>query len=333
MESDLQNRCDQLLENYDRMTIGNKFEYNSLIAAGAAMYAAAGTQVDTERLLECRKLLKTRKGIFSNYRGTAEFIVRCKLAMSNDPESYFERLDSVYGELKNAFSSEQTLLAAIVITDFAERGKESDAVEKTRTIYKEMSKAHPWLTSQDDMPFAALMAVVKKDAVSVYEEAESNYAILKEKLNATPGTRQMLSHVLALYPGHSEIKCDRICRLAAGLKAAKHPLSGDRYVAILGTLAASPLKEDDLIRMIADADDYIKQHKGFHGLFGIDRNVRRMLAVQMVEAAQEESDETGTMSGAAAVSTMISSSIEVAIITLLLMYTVIATTSAASHHS
>ena len=329
MNPELQNKCDQFLENYDKMQAGNKLEYDSLVAAGAAMYAASGAEVDTERLQACKKLLKSRKGVFSNYRGTAEFIVRCKLAMSDDQDAYFDRLDAVYKALKNAFSSEQTLLAAIVITDLAEPGQEIAAAEKTKTIYKEMSKAHPWLTSQEDMPFAALMAVAKKDAVLAYEEAESNYAILKENLHASADTRQMLSHVLSLYPGPAESKCDRICRIAAGLKAAKHPLSGDRYMAILGTLVCSSLSDDELIRMIGDADDYIRQHKGFHGMFGIGQNVRRMLAVQMVEAVHDEDRRAGGMNGTAAVSSLISSSIEIAIITLLLMYTVIITTSAA----
>ncbi|MBR4473984.1 MAG: DUF4003 family protein [Oscillospiraceae bacterium] len=328
MHAKLEDKCKQLMKNYDRMKPGNGLEYNQLLAAGAAMYVAAGKEVDAERLKECKKLLKSRKGIFSNYRGTAEFIVRCKLALSEDPKSYFERLDRVYREMKTALSSEQDLLAAIVITDFVKAGEESAAVQKTKSIYKEMHKTHPWLTGKEDMPFAALMAITNKDSVSVYEEAENNFTILKENLSATPGTRQMISHVLALYPGHAEIKCDKICRIAKGLKEAKHPLPKDYYMAILGTLAGSSLPAEELVGMIAEADDLLKKHKGFGGIFGIGSSVRRMLAVQMVEAVQEKSS-TADETSAGMISSMIGSSIEVSIITLVLMYAVIASSSAA----
>ena len=332
MQTELQKKCDLLTENYDRMSKGNKLEFNTMIAAGAAMFAAADAEADTERVKECRKLLKEKKGIFSNFRGTAEFIIRCKMALSKDPEAYLARLDSVYSELANFLSTGQTLLAAMVIAEFAAPEEQSAVVEKTKTIFKEMEKTHPWLTNQDDMPFAALMTATGKDAVSVYEEAESNYEILKQELDATPNTRQMLSHILALYPGHAEIKCDRVCRLAAGLKEAKHALSGDRYMAILGMMAGSTVPVDELVRAIGEADDYLKQHEGFHGLFGIGPNVRRMLAVQMVAAAQEKSGTADAMGGAA-VSTAISSSIEVAIITLMVLYTMITISATTGSHS
>jgi len=70
--------------------------------------------------------------------------------------------------------------------------------------------------------------------------------------------------------------------------------------------------------MIADADDYLKRHKRFHGIFGIGANARRMLAVQMVEVAQEKDSMSGSVGGAA-LSSAISSSVEIAIITLLMM--------------
>ena len=35
-----------------------------------------------------------------------------------------------------------------------------------------MKEVHPWLTSENDLPFAALMAVSGKDASAVYAEAE-----------------------------------------------------------------------------------------------------------------------------------------------------------------
>ncbi|MBR0161293.1 MAG: DUF4003 family protein, partial [Oscillospiraceae bacterium] len=76
----IQDKCDQLIENYNRILPGNHFEHSGLLAAGAAMYLANGLKVDPEKLRECKRMIRKQKGLFSNFRGTAEFIVRCKMA-------------------------------------------------------------------------------------------------------------------------------------------------------------------------------------------------------------------------------------------------------------
>ena len=170
------------------------------------------------------------------------------------------------------------MLAAMIL---AEQDGSGSLAEKTKSIYKEMKEAHPWLTSEDDLPFAALMAVSGRDASAVYAEAEEIYALLKEKLKADKNTMQMLSHILAIRSGRAEEKCEKLCALAAGLKAAGHSLGRGSRLAILGILADSGLPADTLVDRICEADDFLKQHKPFHGLFGVGRECRRMFAVQM----------------------------------------------------
>lgn len=328
MQTGLQSKCDRLLENWAALQSASPFEYQAMRLAAASLYLAAGKTVDAERLKACKKLLRKKKGVFSNFRGIAELLVRCKMALADDAEAWLERLDGVYGALRNAFSGEQVLLAAMVITDLTEPGQESAAAARTKDIYAQMREAHPWLTSQEDMPFAALMAVTGKDSSSVYEEAEKVYESLKEDFPASAESRQMLSHLLALYPGHAEVKCARLRSLAVGLKKAKHPLGRHRYIAVLGSLAGAKPPVEALVGMIGETDDYLRQFKPFKGAFGVSGNMRRMIAVQLVESELSESGQ-GAFADAA-VSPVVSTSIEVTIITLMLMYAVIAATSASS---
>ena len=325
----IQEKCEELAKNYEIMRKGNQLEHTSLVAAGAAMFVAAGKEADAERLLACRKLIKQRKGIFSNFRGYAEFVIRCKMALAEDPEAYLNRLDEIYAGLKNFFSTSQTVLAAVMIADLTEPVLQMEAVKRTKEIYKEMEKAHFFMTSQDDMPFAALMAAMGRDSASVYEEAEKIYAILKTDLRATGETRQMLSHILSIYPGPAEARCAKLCSIAEGLKEAGHALSRNRYMAVIGTLAASQAPTEQIVSMIGEADGCLKQYRPFKGIFGVGRNFRRMVAVQMAAAVLEEQGASPVL-GAAGVSSMISSSIEVAIITLVTMYAIIASASASS---
>ena len=297
-------------------------EFPEMVLACAGIFLAAGVTPDMNRLAECKKLLKSKAGIFSNFRGSDELLVRCKMALSADPELYFENLEREYQRIKTFFSGEQTVLAAMIL---AEQGSSvEDLAEKTKQIYKDMKEAHPWLTSENDLPFAALMAVSGRDASSVYAEAEEIYALLGKNLHADKDTRQMLSHILAIRSGSAEEKCDKLCALADSLKAAGHSLGRGSRLAILGILADSTLPTASLVERISETDDFLKQYKPFHGIFGVGKDCRRMFAVQIVHSSLSNEDSLGT-------SAMVAASVELAIITMILLMIIVSTS--ASYHA
>ena len=322
MDRQIETRSLNLVENYRILSGRNKMEFPEMVLACAGIFLAAGVTPDMNRLAECKKLLKSKAGIFSNFRGSDELLVRCKMALSADPELYFENLEREYQRIKTFFSGEQTVLAAMIL---AEQGSSvEDLAEKTKQIYKDMKEAHPWLTSENDLPFAALMAVSGRDASSVYAEAEEIYALLGKNLHADKDTRQMLSHILAIRSGSAEEKCDKLCALADGLKAAGHSLGRGSRLAILGILADSTLPTASLVERICETDDFLKQYKPFHGIFGVGKDCRRMFAVQMVHSSLSNEDSLGT-------SAMVAASVELAIITMILLMIIVSTS--ASYHA
>ena len=322
MDRQIETRSLNLVENYRILSGRNKMEFPEMVLACAGIFLAAGVTPDMNRLAECKKLLKSNAGIFSNFRGSDELLVRCKMALSADPELYFENLEREYQRIKTFFSGEQTVLAAMIL---AEQGSSvEDLAEKTKQIYKDMKEAHPWLTSENDLPFAALMAVSGRDASSVYAEAEEIYALLGKNLHADKDTRQMLSHILAIRSGSAEEKCDKLCALADGLKAAGHSLGRGSRLAILGILADSTLPTASLVERISETDDFLKQYKPFHGIFGVGKDCRRMFAVQMVHSSVSNEDSLGT-------SAMVAASVELAIITMILLMIIVSTS--ASYHA
>ncbi len=324
MDRQIENKCLELVENYRILAADNKLDFTEMILACAGLYLAAGTRPDPGKVQACRKLLKSKAGLFSNFRGSDELLVCCKMALAADPERYFEDTERAYQSIKTFFSGEQTVLAAMIL---AEQGASAEGLaDKTKQIYKEMKEAHPWLTSENDLPFAALMAVTGREASSVYAEAEEIYACLKHTLKADKDTLQMLSHILAVRSGRTEEKCEKLCALAEGLKAAGHSLGRGSRLAILGILADSKLPVDLLVGQIGEADDFLKQHKPFRGIFGVGAECRRLFAVQMVQAAHSGEDSLGT-------SAMLAASVELAIVTAILMMIIVSSTAAASTSS
>ena len=323
MDRQTENKCQALVENYRILASGNKLEFTEMILSCAGIYLAAGVAPDMDRIKECKKLLKSRAGIFSNFRGSDELLVRCKMALSPDPELYFNALEREYQSIKTFFSGEQTVLAAMIL---AEQGASAgDLSEKTKQIYKEMKEAHPWLTSENDLPFAALMAASGRDAAAVYAEAEEIYAILQKNLRAGSDTLQMLSHILAIRAGRAADKCEKLAALADGLKTARHSLGRGSRLAILGILADSGLPTDELVERICQADDFLKQYKPFRGIFGVGKDCRRMFAVQMVHSSLSDEDSLGA-------SALLTASVELAITTMILLMVIVSST-AASHAS
>ena len=322
MDRQIETRSLNLVENYRILSGRNKMEFPEMVLACAGIFLAAGVTPDMNRLAECKKLLKSKAGIFSNFRGSDELLVRCKMALSADPELYFENLEREYQRIKTFFSGEQTVLAAMIL---AEQGSSvEDLAEKTKQIYKDMKEAHPWLTSENDLPFAALMAVSGRDASSVYAEAEEIYALLGKNLHADKDTRQMLSHILAIRSGSAAEKCEKLCALADGLKAAGHSLGRGSRLAILGILADSTLPTASLVERICETDDFLKQYKPFHGIFGVGKDCRRMFAVQIVHSSVSGEDTLGA-------SAMVAASVELAIITMILLMIIVSTS--ASYHA
>lgn len=321
MERETEKKCLDLVENYRMLSSGNKLAFTEMLLACAGIYLSAGVTPDMARFEECRKLLRSRAGMFSSFRGTDELLVAAKMALAADPALYFENLEREYRRIKGFFSGEQTVLAAMILAEQGDSGE--DLAEKAKGLYQEMRQAHPWLTSENDLPFAALMAVSGKDPSAIYGEAEEIYALLQKKLRADRDTKQLLSHILAVRDGRAEEKCEKLLAVAEGLKAAGHSLGAGSRLAILGVLADSGLPTDALVDQICEADDFLKQYKPFHGLLGVSRACRRMFAVQMVQASLSPADSLRA-------SSMLTASIELAIVTMIILM-IVMSSSASSH--
>ena len=68
MDRQTESSCLGLLENYRTLAAGNRMEFTEMVLACAGIYLAAGASPDLDRLKACKTLLKSKAGIFSNFR-------------------------------------------------------------------------------------------------------------------------------------------------------------------------------------------------------------------------------------------------------------------------
>ena len=298
MKENLLALCESFIANRDTVKRVYKLESDYVYPCCANIFTSRGLEAEEEKLLECKRIIKSQAGVFSNFRGSIEAPLASFMALESDPEGKMALAQEYYGLLKQYFwGSEYLTLIAVLLTDLADRQTVDEKIARGREIYQRMKKEHPFLTSSEDSVFAVMLAFSEKDNDALIEEMEACYRLLKEKFMSS-NSMQTVSHVLAMAEGTPEDKTDRLIRLYDDIRNA-----GGKYGKYheLATLAALSLQAGDLdetTRDMLDADEFLSQQKGY-GVFGMDRRTRMMHAAMIVSdlLAPNEPTQAAALTG------------------------------------
>lgn len=281
MNTELQKYCDLLVENRKVIHDVLPLESDMMCMAAAMLYTGRGARANADTLRETRAILKSHAGVFSDFRGMLETVTVCKMAMSGAPERWLTELEQVYGMVKKNrwMGSERKLLAAMTILECKGTAEAERYAEGTNALYRRMKETHPWLTSDEDLPFAALLAVSDLPADSLTEDMEQCYTLLKATFGDSD-IRQSASHVLSLSPMDPPAKCALLSEVFDTLKAEKHRYSSGWAVPVLASLITPERAAGEIAALIMEADDYLKTFKGF-GSWSMGSDCRRMYAAML----------------------------------------------------
>lgn len=270
--------CEQLMENKEKFGAAFKWENALMHLSCAEIYLSKGKAVEKDALEACKKLLKTKLGSFSAFRGMVQTPVTAMLAVNENPEELLDNAVKVYELLKKYFSASNYLpIAAMMIAQMAEPYQYEQIATRTHTLYKLMKEKHRFLTSEEDSTFCALMALSDKSDSELMEEAEKCFTILKGK-GFSANAIQSLGNVLTLCEGDAEEKCEKTMQLFDKLKAAKHRYGKEYELPTLGLLAMSGEDLDSIVQEMAEIDNWLANQKGFGMWSGISEQQRLMYA-------------------------------------------------------
>ncbi|MCR4739305.1 MAG: DUF4003 domain-containing protein [Lachnospiraceae bacterium] len=286
MREIIERRSALLAENQRIMCKNFRFEHSLTNAVAAAAYAEKDKAVDVDLLKEAKKLLKERKGIFSEFRSYAEIMISAKMALSGKPGEYMEELFDVYDRLKKGriFGSSYKVLAAMSIVD---QGKYSEAdrlIDKMYELLKGMKKEHPFLTSDEDTCFAVLLAMIDKSVEDILTEIEQSYQILKKNISFHDNAIYSLAQVLTAFDGSAEEKCERALGLLKAFKDAGAKYGKEYELASLGALTDIDADKDEIVSEIIEVSGFLKGKKGF-GMFDMGRETRLMFGTMLVSGS------------------------------------------------
>ena len=315
----LKTKCDLLTDNYASMSKDNSWSSSYIILAAAGEYMAHDAMFDKQRMDSSRSIIKSGAGIFSDFRGMTEYIIRARMSLSDDPQEYFDRMRKIYEILRpGIFGSEFGILASMIILGGVAPLADEETAERTRTIFKAMNQKHRILTAENDMPFAALMAVSGKDIEVLIERSENAFSYLKGRLKVSSDTIQTLANVISVSKRDVVQLCDRIIRIHEILRTSRHSLGRGEASMILASLADNDIDENELAEMVIEAEKYLELSHPFKGFFGLGKEQCRLFASMCVANAVNEGESVG-------VESVVSASVQIsAAISLLMVCLIVA---------
>lgn len=282
MRDSLQQLCTSFLANRDVLKRKFKFESNYMYPVCASIFCARGVSADEDRLLESKRLLKEKTGVFSNFRGYLTLPVCSMLAAKSAPERRMESAMENYRILREQFSSSSYLaLAAFFLADMGVGGSRAqEAAERGKRIYRRMKQEHRLLTSAEDSVFAVLMAFSEQSDDALISDMEACYQLVRQRFSGR-NAAQSVSHVLALSPGAPEDKVSRLIDLYDGLRAAGGKYGKQYQLSTLAAVSVLDAEVSDIVRDMMEVDAFLSKQKGY-GFLSASRQTRMMHAAMLV---------------------------------------------------
>ena len=290
MTDQLRNKCELFTKNRSAILGKFLFEKAMMSIVAGLIFTGADKEADPERLAECRKILEKHTGFFSKYRDTVKLALLSEMALSKDPEQYIDDVKAVYRKLNKGKIKDNTytVLAAMLICTFEKQDSTDESLEKYHEILKHMEKLHPFLTDSEDISYVILLALSDRPVDLILSDMNECFDYLKNtcKIKAGPDAVQGLSELLALTNGDIREKCDRVDSLYHALKESKLGIDDGFACIALGTLVGIDETAEQLANEIIEADEYLKQSKGFDEK-SVDKNHRLMFAIILVAESCE----------------------------------------------
>ncbi len=331
MREVIEKRTELLAENQATLCKAFKLEHSLTNAVVAAAFAEQDRTADPELIKESRKLLKSKQGVFSDFRSYNELIVSTRMALSENPEKYLEEVMEVYDMFQKGkfFGSSYRVLAAMSIVD---QGKFSEAdaiVEKTKTLLKEMNKVHPFITSDEDTCFVVLLAMTDKSVEDILTELEESYKVCKKNFAFHDNAAYSLAQVLTAYDGDFQSKADKAFDFFNAFKEAGTKYGKEYELASLGALIDIDADKNDIVNEIIEVAEYLKGKKGF-GMLDMGKEGRLMFGTMLVSGAYLSGDKANASSIGGDIGRIVA--LQTAIfITMMILISTTTAASAASH--
>ena len=282
MKPELEALCMNFIASRDAVHKAFRLDDSSLFSACANIFCACGKTADTDRLKECRKILKKHTKPFSRFRGRkVRSFLSAVLSLADDPENRMTLANEYYHMLKRQFKgTEYLILAAFLLTDLAGINLTQGEAARGKELFRRMNQKHRILTNNTDSVFAMLLVYSEKTDDKLIEDMEACYIALKTVFSSS-GDVQTMAQVLSSSAGSADEKAQRVSELYNALLEADVRYGRSGELAPLAALSLTDTPVPVLAGEIREVYTFLENQKGY-GSKEEDLNRRAMHAVMIV---------------------------------------------------
>ena len=284
MKKELKRKVDLFLQNKKKIKNIFKYESEANCLLSSFLYTDLDKEVDAKKLIESHELVVDKTNIFSDYRFIS-MILASKMAMTKNPLKYFNRVDE-YKEIlkkKKKFDNLINIFTSLILSDCEENINVDKYIEKEIKIFNLMNDKHPFLTDDEDAPFAMLLALSNKKEKRIDTEVEECYQILRRNIKHAKNACQSMACVLTISDKSVKEKTDKIIDIYNKIKVQKKHIEDNFVLMVLATLIFVDRDSKEIVDDIIEVDKYIGSKKG-SGLWPFGRATRLMFAILLVES-------------------------------------------------
>ncbi len=296
MKPELEQLCVDYIANRDAVSKAFRFDDKALHAVCANIFCACGIAADTDRLKECRRLIREKTRPFSKFRSKkVRSILAVMLSLGENPEDRMALANEYFRVLKRKFKgTEYLVLTAFLFTDLADKPLTEETADRGKELYRIMNRKHRVLTDRTDSVYAMLLACSEKPCEELTGEIDACYALLKNTFSSGSG-RQSASQILAMASGAAEEKAQRLIDLYNALSEAGIKYGRSDEIAPLAALSLTDTPVQVLAEEIKAADDFLKTQEGY----GARQTEEEKRAVHAVMIISDQYADTGRVNVAA----------------------------------
>jgi len=288
----IENKLDLLIKNSNSLEhVKSTFGMGTFKRCNALNLTIRNIDADVNKINDCIDLIRNNSSFFSNFRGNNLLTTAVNLSIQKNPEESFKDIMDIYNKLKNHFFTNQFLvLAAQIIYSYKGTNNVDLLVRNTRRAYNLMKENHMFLTVQEDISSAALIAVTSNNLDETFNDMENCYNILRENGFWAGNNLQALTHILSLFEGTSEEKCNKVIMLDKILRNNSTPLKS-YSLAILGVAALTVNDYENFAKELISANKFLKKQRRF-GSFSLSSVVRNMIVASLISLESIENTDS-----------------------------------------
>lgn len=251
-------KADQMLEYYEVLNRKYKWE-NGLTKQFAALYfVQKKVPVQLERMDAILSAIKSKTGVFSNFRGPSKLMMATLLSThEGDPNTLVESVLASEMLLKEAgFKNNSYMpITSYVLMASAEDYDRKGVASRAFTLYQEMKKAYPFLTDGADAPLSILMATVS----GKMDRAEYYYKTFASGSFSKGNELQLLSHMISL----SEESAPLLIQKCEALYDALRKNKLKTYIGMYPSIGLLAITGYDNVSNLIELTKYIQKQKHF----------------------------------------------------------------------